>query len=60
MNISTSATTGSPAHPNLQLWDTLYQVKIDEWTNEKADKELFKFHDNLIDGLGLMFCIDEG
>ena len=50
MDISTSATAGSPAHPNLQLWDKLYQGNKDEWTNEKADKELFKFHEILTDG----------
>ena len=50
MDISTTATAGSPAHPNLQLWDKLYQGKKDECTNEKADKELFKFHDILTDG----------
>lgn len=41
--------SGSPAHPNKQLWDKLYQDQKDGWTCEKADKELLKFHDILTD-----------
>ncbi len=47
---STTAATVPPAHLNLQFWDTLYQGKKDDWTGEKKDKELFKFHDVLING----------
>ena len=50
MDASTCTTAASPAHPNLQLWDKLYEGKKDEWTSEKADKELFKVHDVLVNG----------
>ena len=50
MDISTSATAGSPANPNLQFWDKLYQGRKDGWTNENVNIELFKFHDILTDG----------
>ena len=50
MDASTSTTSALPAHQNLPLWDKLYEGKKDEWTSEKADKELLKFHDVLING----------
>ena len=50
MDASTSTIAVSPAHPNKQLWDKLYKGKKDEWTSEKTDKELFKFHDVLTNG----------
>jgi thiopurine S-methyltransferase len=50
MDASTSTTAVSPAHPNLQLWDKLYEAKKDEWTSEKVDKEVFKFYDVLVNG----------
>jgi hypothetical protein len=50
MDASTSTTAVSPAHPNLQLWDKLYEAKKDEWTSEKVDKEMLKFYDVLVNG----------
>jgi len=38
---------GSPAHPNVQLWDMLYQEGKDEWTKEAVDQELLKFRSTL-------------
>ena len=40
---------GSPAHPNVQLWDMLYQEGKDEWTKEAVDQELLKFRPMLTD-----------
>lgn len=37
-------------HPNVQLWDRLYQEQKDEWTNLAVDKELLKFHDEVTEG----------
>ena len=52
MDVSTCSTAVLPAHSklNLQFWDTLYQGKKDDWTCDKKDKELFKFHDVLVNG----------
>ena len=51
MTTSTSASSnGSPAHPNVQLWDKLYREQKDVWTKEAVDKELLKFIDTLTDG----------
>ena len=49
MDNSSSTTVGSPAHPNMQFWNKLYQDKKDEWTSEATDKELLKFYDILTD-----------
>ena len=43
MDISNVVAVGSPAHPNVQLWDMLYQKGKDEWTKEAEDQELLKF-----------------
>ena len=45
-----SVSSGSPAHPNVQLWDKIYESKKDHWTTAEADDELMKFHDTLTDG----------
>ena len=43
MDTSNATVTGSPARPNVQLWDMLYQKGKDEWTKEAEDQELLKF-----------------
>ena len=50
MDTSNAAALGSPAHPNMQLWDMLYQKGLDNWTNEAADQELLKFRSTLTNG----------
>ena len=47
MDTSNVTVTGSPARPNVQLWDMLYQKGKDEWTKEAADQELLKFQSTL-------------
>ena len=49
MDISNVVAVGSPAHPNVQLWDMLYQKGKDEWTKEAVDLELLKFRSTLIE-----------
>ena len=41
---------GSPTHPDMRLWEKLYQEQKDEWTSEAIDKELLQFQDILTDG----------
>ena len=43
MDTSNAAAVGSPAHPNVQLWDMLYQTGKDEWTKESVDEVELKF-----------------
>ena len=50
MDTSNAATLGSPTHPNMQLWDMLYQKGKDNWTKEAVDQELLKFRSTLTDG----------
>ena len=38
MDTSNATVTGSPARPNVQLWDMLHQKGKDEWTKEAADQ----------------------
>ena len=47
MDTSNAAALGSTAHPNMQLWDMLYQEGKDNWTKEAADQELLKFRSTL-------------
>ena len=47
MDTLNATATGSPARPNVQLWDMLYQKGKDEWTKEAADQELLKFRSTL-------------
>ena len=47
MDTSNATDIGSPANPNVQLWDMLYQEGKDEWTKEAADQELLKFRSTL-------------
>ena len=49
MDASNVAALGSPAHPNMQLWDMLYQKGKDNWTKEAADQELLMFRPMLTD-----------
>ena len=50
MDTSNAAAVGSPAHPNVQLWDMLYQKGKDEWTKEAVNQQLLKFRSTLTDG----------
>ena len=58
MDTLNATATGSPARPNVQLWDMLYQKGKDEWTKEAADQELLKFRSALTEsktGLDIFF-----
>ena len=50
MDAPTSTPTVSLTHPNVQLWDRIYEDKEDGWTSEKVDKEVFKCYDTLVNG----------
>ena len=50
MDAPTSTPVLSLAHPNVQLWDRIYEDKEDGWTSEKVDKEVFKYYDILVNG----------
>ena len=45
-----TGTVGSQVHPNLQLWDYVYQNHKDGWTTAAVDHELLKFQDTLTGG----------
>ena len=49
MDTSNAAALGSTAHPNVQLWDMLYQKRLDNWTKEAVDQELLMFRPMLTD-----------
>ena len=50
MDAPTSTPALSLAHPNVQLWDRIYEDKEDGWTSEKVDKEVFQYYDILVNG----------
>ena len=55
MDTSNAAAVGSPAHPNVQLWDMLYQKGKDKWTKEAVDQEVLKFRFTLTEN---KTCLD--
>lgn len=48
--LSSSSASGTPAHPDRQLWDNVYQSGKDYWTTEAADLRLMNFHQILTEG----------
>ena len=47
---TSAPSTLAATHPNMQLWDYMYESKNDIWTSLEGDQELMKFLDILTDG----------
>ena len=46
--LSSPSLSGTPAHPNRELWDNVYEKGKDYWTAEAVDEHLMKFHDTFL------------